>query len=62
MLPLPIAVQENHHSNISESRTNNLELNIHEVVQSLQIGMHKMTEKVDKLTARMNEVEIKLTT
>ena len=57
MLPLPIDAQENHQINTQDSKANSLEIKIYEVEQSLKIELHKMTEKMETLTERVNKFE-----
>ena len=61
-LSLLVAVQENQLQRVPDSRANNLDLEIYDVVHSLKIELNKLTEKVDKLTERKNKSERELPT
>ena len=60
MLSLSIGVQENHLKNIPDSKENNLEMKIDEVERHLQTELHQILEKMDKLTERVNKLEVEL--
>ena len=61
-LPLRIDVQEKQSNNGPDTRENIPELDIYDVVHSLQIEQNKMTEKMDELTERMNQWEREIST